>query len=128
MKSGIRRVRRARARHKREQRFLYGYYMLLLIVSVIVAGMIVGCGMAAAHVYLNKGDAMMKVAIVMENGEKEILYLTEEQVNRLQHEVDKQNEYYRELGEPENYTLNKELRYAIYAYLDDIPKPMEAGS
>ena len=50
MKSGIRRVRRARARHKREQRFLYGYYMLLLIVSVIIAGMIVGCGMAAAHV------------------------------------------------------------------------------
>ena len=119
MKSGIRRVRRARARHKREQRFLYGYYMLLLIVSVIIAGMIVGCGMAAAHVYLNKGDVMMKVAIVMENGEKEILYLTEEQVN---------NEYYRELGEAENYTLNKELRYAIYAYLDDILGPMKAGS
>ena len=127
MQSGIKRVRRARARYKREQRFRYRYYMLL-IVSVIVSGMIVGCGMAAAHAYLNRGGSMMRVAIVMENGEKENLYLTEEDVKKLQHEVDKQNEAYREIGEPEKYTLNKELRYAIRAYLDDILEPMEAGS
>lgn len=127
MQSGIKRVRRARARHKREQRFRYRYYMLL-IVSVIISGMIVGGGMAAAHVYLNRGGSMIRVAIVMENGEKGNIYLTEEDVKKLQHEVDRQNEYYRESGKPENYTLAKELGYAIRAYLDDILTPMKTGS
>ena len=127
MQNGVRRVKRARARHKREQRIQYRYYMLL-IVSVIISGVIMGCGMAAAHVYLNRGDSMIRVAIVIENGKKENIYLTEEDVKKLQYEVDKQNEYYRENGIPENYTLNKELGYAIRAYLDNILTPMKTGS
>lgn len=127
MQSGIKRVRRARARHKREQRFRYRYYMLM-IVSVIVSGMIVGCGMAAAHAYLDRGSEVMRVELIVENCKKEILYLTEEEIQKLQCEVDKQNKYCKEIGRPENHTISKELRHVIHAYLDDMPKPMEVGS
>lgn len=66
---------------------------------------------------------MLKVKLMLENGEEDHFYLSNADVQKLEYEVELQNAFNRENNAPENYTMADALRFGIYEYLKKLPDP-----
>lgn len=64
---------------------------------------------------------MMRVEVILENGEKSRFYLDTDELRKLEREVRKQKEYYRENGKQLNYAIGDEIYYAVRCYLKSLP-------
>ena len=60
---------------------------------------------------------MLKVKLILENGEEDHFYLSNADVQKLDYEVEQQNVFNRENNNPKNYTMADALRFGMYEYL-----------
>lgn len=70
---------------------------------------------------------MLKVKLMLENGEEFITFLNDEEVKILENEVKEQNEFLRERDREQNYSLLRELNYAIKMYILGIKQKEKMG-
>lgn len=65
--------------------------------------------------------------IILENGDRARFYLKDDAIQKLEHEVKKQNEYYREHDKPKNYNMAEELWYGMCKHLKHLPDPAQTN-